>query len=284
VITTTIDTLLDNDVVKRHAALEGCIRLADHERFTLSADMAAFARKTADTLAAADENGAPTTDLSKMLGRATLALSMLRGEVARNCLLRIADERSYAVKSALARALRETKTAEGRSVLVYLLSDDDAQADALVAIGASPWPEILPALIEIAESDDRAARLAARAIARCGANAGPNEAAAAASFLLEQLDDESVVFAAADAIVRFGARLPGVAKKARQLAAQDGNRRIAGLSIIAATGEPDLASIAGRAREITDQNAHVFLRSLREDRNPAVQEAGVRTARALGLP
>ena len=55
----------------------------------------------------------------------------------------IADERSYAVKSALAKALRATETAEGKSVLVYLLSDDDAQADALVAIGAAPWPEHL---------------------------------------------------------------------------------------------------------------------------------------------
>ncbi|MFO0737641.1 MAG: HEAT repeat domain-containing protein [Labilithrix sp.] len=198
------DVFFSDNLEERRAALEACAQLADHERFTLAGEVAGIAKRAADRLAHADESGENTVGHTTELGRAAVALSMLRGEVARNCLQRIADERSYAVKAALARSLRDIRTAEARSILVYLLSDDDAQADALVAIGAAPWPEILPSLIEIAEADDRAARLAARSIARCGATAGPNEANAAASFLFEQLDDESVLFAAADAIVRHG--------------------------------------------------------------------------------
>lgn len=290
-----IDAFFSDDLDARRAALESCARLPDHERFSLAAEVAGIAKRTADRLAYADETGGDTTASSIELGRAAVALSILRGEVAKSCLQRLADERSYAVKAALARSLRETRTAEGRNILVYLLSDDDAQADAILAIGAAPWPEILPALIEIAEADDRAARLAARAIARCGATAGPNEANAAASFLLEQLDDESVLFAAADALVRYGSRFTGVAEKARQMAEKGpraseaaasreasreaaSNRRVAGLCILAAAGEPlDVM----KPREI-EASAQAFLQSLRDDPDPTVRGAAARAGIALG--
>jgi hypothetical protein len=276
-----IDPFFSDNLDVRRAALESCARLADHERFTLASAIAGIAKRAADLLSEAEENAAHATEL----GRAAVALSILRGEIARTCLLRIAEERSYAVKAALARSLRETRTAEGRSILVYLLSDDDAQADALVAIGAAPWPEVLPALIEIAEADDRAARLAARSIARCGATAGPNEANAAASFLLEQLDDEGVLFAAADAIVRHGSGFTGVTEKARQLAsakpnsAHASNRRVAGFCILAAAGTP-LELVKPRPLE---EPAHAFLRSLRDDPDPAVRGAAHRASIALGV-
>ncbi|MFO0743367.1 MAG: hypothetical protein U0270_46280, partial [Labilithrix sp.] len=145
---------------------------------------------------------------------------------------------------------------------------------------------ILPSLIEIAEADDRAARLAARSIARCGATAGPNEANAAASFLFEQLDDESVLFAAADAIVRHGSRFTGVVEKGRALAADapsgptTSNRRVAGLCIMASAGIPLDMMIP---REIED-SARAFLQSLRDDPDPNVRGAAARTSLALGLP
>jgi len=274
-----LEAFFSDDLEARQAALEACLHVADHERFTLAGEVANIAKRAADALAHADENGGTTTGLSTELGRAAVALSILRGEVAKNCLHRIADERSYAVKSALARALRETRTVEGQSVLVYLLSDDDAQFDALVAIGAAPWPEILPALIEIAEADDRAARLAARSIARCGATAGPNEANAAASFLLEQLDDESVLFAAADAIVRYGSGFTGVVDKARRLVKKQGNSLVAGLCILARAGET-LDMLKPRAIE---EAAEQFLRSLREDPDPSVRRAAALTTMALSL-
>ena len=274
--------ILGDDVARRRAALEGFANLADHERFTLSSEVAAIAKKTAEDLAEADESGRSTTALATELGRAAVALAMLRGEVAKNCLVRMAEERSYAVKAALARSLRETQTEEGRAVLVYLLSDDDAQADALVAIGAAPWPEILPALIEIAEADDRTARLAARPIARCGATAGPNEMNAAASFLLEQLDDESVVFAAADAIVRYGIGFTGVLEKGRRLAATTGNGRVAGLAIVAATGA-SLDEFKTAKRTDIEERALGFLRSLRDDPDPRLRDAATLTYVALAL-
>ena len=273
------DPFFSDNADVRRAALERCAHMADHERFTLASEIAGIAKRAADRLAHADENHVSTTSHATELGRAALALSMLRGEVAKNCLFRIADERSYAVKSALAKSLRETRTAEGRGILIYLLSDDDAQADALVAIGAAPWPEVLPALIEIAEADDRAARLAARSIARCGATAGPNEANAAASFLLEQLDDESVLFAAADAIVRYGHRFTGVPEKARQLARDQGNRRVAGAAILAAAG----ASLELVKPQKIEEAGLAFLRSLRDDPDPAVRGAAHRASAALGL-
>lgn len=280
------DVFFSDNLEERRAALEACAQLADHERFTLAGEVAGIAKRAADRLAHADEAGENTISHATELGRAAVALSMLRGEVARSCLQRIADERSYAVKAALARSLRDIRTAEARSILVYLLSDDDAQADALVAIGAAPWPEILPSLIEIAEADDRSARLAARSIARCGATAGPNEANAAASFLFEQLDDESVLFAAADAIVRHGSRFTGVAEKGRALAADapsgptTSNRRVAGLCIMASAGIPlDMM----KPREIED-SARAFLQSLRDDPDPNVRGVAARTSLALGLP
>ncbi|MBX3226326.1 MAG: hypothetical protein KIT84_42915 [Labilithrix sp.] len=281
-----IDALLGEDAARRKTALDACEALADHERFTLANEIAVIARRTADALAHADEHRGPTTAHAAVLGRAALTLSMLRGEVARSTLIRIAEERSYAVKSALARALRETKTAEGRSVLVYLLSDDDAQADAIVAIGAAPWPEILPSLIEVAEADDRAARLAARPIARCGATAGAAEANAAASFLFEQLDDDAVVIAAADALVRYGAAFPGVEEQARRLVKEDNPKRMAGLCLLAATTAMDAATLralAGPKRETDERLAHSFLRPLRADGGPKAREAAERTWRALKM-
>lgn len=275
----SVAALFSDDAGRRRAALEGCTQAPDHERFTLAGEVAGIAKRSADALTRAEETGADATRQMTELGRAAVALAILRGEIARSCLQRIADERSYTVKAALARSLRETRTPEAKNVLVYLLSDDDAQADALVAIGAAPWPEVLPALIEIAEADDRAARLAARAIARCGATAGPSEANAAASFLLEQLDDESVLFAAADALVRYGSGFRGVAAKARQLTTDHGNRRVAGLCILAATGAPlDMMT----PRDI-EEPARSFLQSLRVDPDPAVRSAAARTCVALGL-
>ena len=102
-----VDPFFSDNVEERRAALESCPNLADHERFTLASEIAGIAKRAADRLAHADENGGSTTGHATELGRAAVALSILRGEVARNCLHRIADERSYAVKAALARALRE---------------------------------------------------------------------------------------------------------------------------------------------------------------------------------
>ncbi len=199
--------------------------------------------------------------------------------------MRIADEGSYAVKAALARALRDTTTSEGRRVLVYLLSDDDAQPDALVAIGASPWPEVLPALIEIAEADDRATRLAARAIAHCGATSGPDEANAAADFLLDQLDDDAVLHATADALLRFGAGLPGVLEKGKTLAeANGGARQAIGLCLVAACEDEALASLADAvANSGITPEARAYLEPLLNDRTERVRAAAERTWKALHL-
>lgn len=283
----SVDSLLGGDAASRRAALDACATAVDHERFTLANEIATIARRTADALAYADEHRSATAEHAETLGRAALALSMLRGEVARSTLIRIAEERSYAVKAALARALRETKTPEGRNVLVYLLSDDDAQADALVAIGAAPWADILPALIEVAEADDRAARLAARAIARCGATAGPAEANAAASFLLEQLDDDAVVIAAADALVRYGSAFPGVEESGRRLVKGKGARRVAGMCLVAATTTLDpaaLRALAGPPRDGDERVIQSFLRPLRADGGPQARDAAERTWRALKMP
>jgi len=142
-------------------------------------------------------------------------------------------------------------------------------------------------VIEVAEADDRAARLAARPIARCGATAGPSEANAAASFLIEQLDDDATVIAAADALVRYGAAFPGVEESGRRLAKGDGAKRVAGLCLLATTTTMDAAALrafAGPPHESDERVAHAFLRPLRTDGGPQARDAAERTWRALKMP
>ncbi|MBN9161382.1 MAG: hypothetical protein J0I07_10490, partial [Myxococcales bacterium] len=175
-----LEAILGDNAAERSDALAASSSAPEHERSALASKVAAVARDTATALAEAGEAGQATSEYETSFKRACTALATLRVEIAKNTLLRIADEGTKAVKGALARALAETKTTEGRAVLVHLLSDDDARGEAIVAIGEAPWPEVLPALIEVAETDDLAARLAARPIAKCGAAAGPKETNAAA--------------------------------------------------------------------------------------------------------
>src|SRR5690606_19732747 len=98
--------------------------------------LAAIAKEAATAIAAAEERGASTAAEITRLSRAVHALSLLRVEHAKRALLGIADESSFGVRRALARALRGTTTPEGRAVLVHLLADDDVRVEAILAIGA----------------------------------------------------------------------------------------------------------------------------------------------------
>src|SRR5262249_30210586 len=132
----------------------------DHLRSAFAAKLAVVATDAAEALAADDDAGHVGTTHEARLARACTALSLLGVSAAKMCLLRIADEGTPAVKTTLARALHAAATPEGRAVLVYLLSDEDVRAEAIASIGAAPWPEVLPHLIEVAESDDRVVMLA----------------------------------------------------------------------------------------------------------------------------
>lgn len=275
-----LEAILSDDAPQREAALKAATTAPEHERSAFAAKVATVAREAA----AAFEGSSGESD--SMLARACLALSVLRVELAKTVLMRIADQGTPAVKSAMARALREAKTAEGRAVLVHLLSDDDAREGAILAIGAAPWPEVLPALIEVAEADDHAARLAATPIAICGATAGPKEANAASDFLLELLDDEATMPAAVDALLRFGTGFLGIPEKARRLAKEPGKRKIGALCLVAAFGDEGNAAfleLALSGTKTDEEAARVFLGPLLKDPHERVRAAAERSWRALDL-
>ncbi|MBX3207104.1 MAG: hypothetical protein KF764_18805 [Labilithrix sp.] len=281
-----LEAILHDAASERAAALAACAAAPEHERSAFAAKVAAAAREAAAALTAADEAGEGTFAHETSFGRACLALSILRVEGAKSALLRLADEGSHVVKTTLAQALRESRTAEGRAALVHLLSDDDACPDAILAIGAAPWPEVLPALIEVAEADDHAARLAAAPIAKCGAAAGPKETNAAADYLVEQLDDDVTLVAAMDALIRFGAGFPGVAVRARRLAREPGKRKIAGLCLVAAFGDEgnaDFLELALSGSKATEAAARTVLGPLLRDADERIRGAAERTWQVLDL-
>ena len=279
-----LEAILSDDPNARDAALAACATAPEHERSAFAAKLGAVAREAAEALAEAGDAGAGTAH--DRFGRACIALSRLRVESARGTLLRIADEGTRAVKSALASALSGAGTPEGRAVLVHLLSDDDARGDAILAIGAAPWPEVLPALIEVAEADDHAARLAAAPIAKCGTCGGPRETSAAADFLVELLDDDATFGAAVDALLRLGAGFPGVVPRAKRLTKERGRRKIAGLCLVAAFGDEGNASfleLALSGTKTDEEAARAFLEPLLNDPLERIRTAAERTWRALDL-
>lgn len=287
-----LDAILGSELLVREAELRTIAGAAEHARAAMAGKLATIARNAAAALAQEVElhEGAS----AETLERACRALSVLRVEAAKSCLVRIADEGTAVVKSVLASALRETTTPEGRSVLVHLLSDDDARAEAIVAIGAAPWPGVLPLLIEVSESDDQAARLSADVIAKVGATAGPDERFAATDFLLELVEDEATSSAAVGALLRFGSEFPGVTERARTLAKAAGKRRVGGLCLLAAAGEDDAslselarsgASTGSTASTAKDDPriAQRFLGPLLEAPEERIRRAAERTWRALDL-
>lgn len=277
-----LEALLSEDTTTRDGALALCERAAEHERSALGAKLGPIAKAAAATLADAPDAGPDAARFT----RACAALAALRVETAKSALLRIADEGTREVRAALARALSRARSTEGREVLVYLLSDEEARADAVAAIAAAPWPEVLPALIEIAEADDEAARLSAIAIARIGATAGPDERNAAADFLLEQLDDDALLPAAVEALLRFGLDFPGVAARAKRLAKEPGLRKPAGLCLVAACsdeGNAALIELALAGTKVEEEAARAFLEPLRSAADPRTRGAADRAWRALDL-
>ena len=289
-----LEAILSDDPLARDEALGACSAAPEHERSSFAAKLAVVAREAAATFAAAVEAGEGTSAHEARFGRACIALARLRVEVARSALLRIADEGTTPIKAALAHALRETRTAEGRAVLVHLLSDDDVRADAILAIGCAPWPEVLPALIEVAEADDHAARLAAAPIARCGASGGPDELNAAADFLLELLDEDAAFDPAIDALLRLGAAIPAPATaalvptvaRAKRLTKEPGKRKAAGLCLLAAFGDEGNASfleLALSGTKTDEEAVRAFLEPLLVETDECIRTAAERTWRALDL-
>jgi hypothetical protein len=279
-----IEALLDDDAEVRERALAACATAPAHERSALAASLVAHAKAQAAAFVAAEE--ATVGAEGARLRRLCLALSRMRVESAKKCLLRLADEGTPALKSLLADALRESGTTEGRAVLVHLLSDDDARTAAIVAIAAAPWPEVLQVLLELAETDDRTARLAVHAIARCGASSGVDESCAAADFLFELLDDEELLPDAFDAVLRFGHAFPGLLDKARRLAKESGRKKIAGICLFAAwgtDGTADLLELALGGPRADPEIARAFLEPLRGDATEIVRSAVERTWRVLDL-
>jgi hypothetical protein len=271
---------------QREAELAACIAAPEHVRAATATKLAAIAREAAAAIAAAEEQGASTAAEINRFSRAIHALALLRVEHAKRALLGIADDCSFGVRRALARALRGTTTPEGRAVLVRLLADDDMRVEAILAIGAAPWPEVLPSLIEIAEADENAARFAAAAIAKCGATAGPKETYAAADYLVEQLDDDSTLAATVAALMRWGTAFPGVADKARQLAKESGKRKVAGLCLLAACSDEESSRLVELALTGAKADAEVawrFLLPLLEDEDERVRSAAERARKALDL-
>ena len=281
-----LDAILSDDPRARDDALAAVASAPEHERSALASKLAAAAREAADALATAEETGEATDPHEARVGRACVALSRLRVELARTALLRIADEGTRSVKSALAEALRGTTTTEGRAVLVHLLSDDEARPDAILAIGAAPWPEVVPALIEVAEADDQAAQLAIAAIARCGASGGPKELNAAVDFLLELLDEDVAFAPAIGALLRLGVAIPAVVPRAKRLTKEPGTRKVAGLYLLAAFGDEGNASfleLALSGTKTDEDAARTFLEPLLTDADARVRTAAERTWRAFDL-
>ncbi len=280
-----LEMILGDDDDARAKAWTACTSAPDHERSAFAGKLAAVAREAAAAIAQAEAAAQDTRARSTELERLCITLSLLRVEAAKNCLLRIADEGTAAVKRTLTLALRETTTAEGKSVLVHLLSDDDARGDAILAIGEKPWPEVLPLLIEVAEADEQSARLAAKGIAKCGATAGPDETNAAADFLLEQLDDEALQSVTAVALLRFGTTFPGVAEKAKRLAKLPGSWKAVGLCLIAGVdeGNAGLLELALSGAKADEDACRRFLAPLLADADERIRSAAERTRKALDL-
>lgn len=174
-----IDDLLSEDDATRHTALEKLASLSEAARGLLAATFIPLAREAAE--------GPDQAALDRILP----TLARLRVDSAKNCLLRLADEESVVAKMALVRALRGTDTKATRAVFLHLLSDEAMQIEAISAIGEAPWSGVLPDLIELAESDDRVAKVALAGIVRCAAH-GPEDAHAAYDFLLELLSDPAL--------------------------------------------------------------------------------------------
>lgn len=171
-----IDQLLGEDADLRQRAIERLAALPEEARVAAATKLVPLARDARDAF-----------DVDA-LERLLPALARLRVDGARDYLLRLADEESVPLKTALVRALRGTDTKATRAVFLHLLSDPGMQAEAVVAIGEAPWRGVLPDLIELAESSDAIARVALPGIVRCAAH-GQEEAYAAYDFLTELLSD-----------------------------------------------------------------------------------------------
>jgi hypothetical protein len=144
---------------------------------------------------------------------------------------------------------------------------------------------VLPVLIELAEADDRSARLAIGAIARC-AGSGLDESCAAADFLFELLDDDVLFDDAFDAVLHHGQSLPGLVDKARRLAKQGGVRKVGGLCLYAAygtEGTADLLELALGGPKPDPAGARALLGPLRTNTSETIRSAAERTWRVLAL-
>lgn len=277
---TVLRELLSDETATRESAIRALEAAPEQLRLAMAARLTHLARESTAALATAQSQ-----PHAQMLARACSALAVLRIDAAKQCLLRIAEEGSRTAKATLANALRATKTPDGRAVLVHLLSDDEVRGAAILAIGEEPWPGILASLIEIAETDERAAVLALGPIARCGEAGGPNESSAAADFLLEQLDDDAMAPKAAIALLRLGRRAPAVVRAVKHVAKNHGPRKIPCLFVVAGH-EPDDAVFLELARAVGPKEhdaARRFLKPLRDDESESVRLASTRTWNALGL-
>lgn len=223
-----VNDLFHEDDVLREQALAMLAAVPDHTRAALAARLAPTAREAAGKIAEGD------VSVLVPFSRTVAALAHLRVESAKNCLLRLAEDESDPVKAAIARSLAGIRTVEARAVLVHLFSDDATRAEAIRAVRAAPWPEVLPALIELAEADDELALATVPVIGLCGASGGTPEAFAATDFLTELLDDEALVIPAVEAILRH--RFVVGTARATALARGSGPRRAAGLALLATAG------------------------------------------------
>jgi hypothetical protein len=284
-MTAELDALLGDDDGAREQAL-GLLRAApEHVRTAVAGRLAKILRYEANFIAIAEDHGETSALRRRDLERLLRALAIVDVAAARVPLVRLADEGTPSLKSTLARALRGVDSAEAHAVLAYLLSDEDARADALAAITEAPWPEVLPDLIEIAEVDDASLCLAIEAIARCGATSGPRERNAAADFLVEQLDDEELLATVVPALLRHGPDFPGVAARAERLVGDVGRRKVAGLVLLAGAGrtEDHLRELATRKGPVELEASQLFLTPLLHDPSPSVREAAHRAALVTGL-
>jgi hypothetical protein len=282
----SFEAILGVDPKEREEALAEAHAAPDHVRSALVGKLAPVVREMAAAGAAKEDlsQAAPfATGLEHMLR----AIASMRVPAAKAFLVGIADEGTPAIKSVLARALRGVDAPEAHAVLGYLLSDEDARADAILAIAAAPWPAVLPTLIEIAEADEPSLRPALAAIARCGASCGDAERNAAADFLLEQLDDDALLPSVVEALLCFEAQFPGVEARAAALVRGEGEgeaRKIAGLCLLAGAAAPDetLATLArAAAPRVTAEAAAELLRPLLASGVARVRQTAERVARVL---
>lgn len=280
-----LTSLLADDDAVRMSAVAAARAAPEHARSALATRLAFITREAARGLGQAQPNKRLGPVLGPRVARGVYALSVLRVEAAKACLFGIADEESAPVKAVLARALHGTESPEGRALLVYLLADDEVRGEAIRAIAAQPWPGVVRPLIEVAEGDDEAARLAAAPIARCG-SAGGAEMFAAADFLLELLDDDGAFEAAVDALLHHGRGFPGIADRARRLAKEPGLRKPAGLCLVAFYTDIEssaLLELALSGEKADPDVATAFLGALLHDQDEAIRDAAQRAWKALDL-